>query len=199
MSLSSGTLPKSRLGTRRAIGCESTSGWPRLLAAPALFVFLLFLTACATKIAYTGHSATDLSSVKPGELRATIERTIGQPEKVEEQGTSIVAWYVIDRGFVGTLEEDSFGEQVLWAPVMAWGEFVSLGLAGWMVACATPCQKGWLVIVYDNDGRLREVSENFLPDDHQLVAGCTQSAVRADLAVCQGVRERVRPSSLPGS
>jgi hypothetical protein len=172
-------------------------GWTRWLTATALFVSLISVTACATKSAYTGHHATDLSGVKLGELRTTIESTIGQPEKVEEQGEALVAWYVIDRGFVGTLEKNSLGEKVVWAPVMAWGEFVSLGLASWMVACATPCQKGWLVIVYDKSGRVSDVSEDFLPDEHQLVADCAKSAVRADIGVCQGVRERVRPSTLP--
>ena len=173
------------------------SGRARSLVAPVLFFLLLSETACATKSAYIGHSATDLSSVMPGELRTTVESTIGQPEKVEQHDTTLVAWYVIDRGYVGTLEKNSLGEKILWAPVMAWGEFVSLGLAGWMVACATPCQKGWLVIVYDNEDRVREVSEDFLPDRHPLVEECAKSAVRADIGVCQYVRESVRPSSLP--
>ena len=165
--------------------------------ATALLLLLFFVTACATKSAYTGHHATDLSSVKPGEIRAMIESTIGEPEKIEEQESAVAAWYVIDRGYVGTLEKKSVGEKLLWAPVMAWGEFVSLGLAGWMISCATPCQKGWLIVVYDKDGRVSSASEEFLPDEHPLVTECARSSVRANIGVCQGVREYVRPSSLP--
>jgi hypothetical protein len=159
--------------------------------------FLAAASGCATKGAYTGHHATDLSFVKPGLSRTTIESAIGKPEKAERLGKAVEVRYLIDRGFVGTLEENSVGGKILWAPVMAWGEFVSLGLAGWMVACATPCQKGWLVVVYDEYDRVDSASESFLPDEHPIVADCARSAVRADVAVCQGVRERVRPSSLP--
>jgi hypothetical protein len=179
------------------IRSRSKSGFARSLTALVPVLLLVSVTACATKSAYTGHYATDLSSVKPGEIRTTIESTIGEPEKVEQQDTALVAWYVIDRGYVGTLEKNSVGEKILWAPVMAWGELVSLGLAGWMISCATPCQKGWLIIVYDKDGRVSSASEDFLPDEHPLVAECATSAVRGDFAVCQGVRENVRPSSLP--
>jgi len=180
---------------------EMTSGATfrraRSLTVSILLTSVTAVAGCATKSAYTGHYATDLSFVKPGLARATIESAIGSPEKAEQQGKAVEAWYVIDRGFVGTLEENSVGEKILWAPVMAWGEFVSLGLSGWMVACATPCQKGWLVIVYDEDERVIRASDRFLPDEHPIVADCARSAVRANVAVCQGVRERVRPSSLP--
>lgn len=166
-----------------------------LAASTIALLLAVNLSACATRSAYQGHRATDLSGVNHGELRARIEATLGQPEKVEVQETTSTAWYVIDRGFVGTLESASPLEKLLWAPVMAWGEFVSLGLAGLMVACAVPCQKGWLVVVYDGDGRVTDVGESFLPDEHPLVAPCAGSAVRADVGICQGVRERVRPTS----
>jgi hypothetical protein len=172
----------------------------RARALTALILMSWFVAAasgCATKGAYAGHYATDLSFVKPGLSRTTIESAIGTPDKAERHGKAVEVRYLIDRGFVGTLEENSVGEKILWAPVMAWGEFVSLGLAGWMVACATPCQKGWLVVVYDEYDRVDSASESFLPDEHPIVADCARSAVRADLAVCRGVRERVRPSSLP--
>ena len=113
-----------------------------------------------------------------------------QPEITENQEK-------FARDIVAHLKDQ--GEKILWAPVMAWGEFISLGLASWMVACATPCQKGWLVIVYDKSDRVIDVSEDFLPDEHQLVADCAKSAVRADIGVCQSVRERVRPSLLPNT
>jgi len=143
------------------------------------------------------HSSNQVwPELRSNQLSAA-ESAIGSREKAEQQGKAVETWYVIDRGFVGTLEENSVGEKILWAPVMAWGEFVSLGLSGWMVACATPCQKGWLVIVYDEDERVIRASDRFLPDEHPIVADCARSAVRANVAVCQGVRERVRPSSLP--
>lgn len=55
------------------------------------------------------------------------------------------------------------------------------------------------MIVYDEDQRVIRTSERFLPDEHPTVADCARSAVRADVAMRQGVRERVRPSSLPVS
>lgn len=195
MPASSATFVQSPKTSRFEI--ESKSGCARWLTASVLMLLLVSVTACATKSAYTGHQATDLSPVRPGEIRTTIESTIGEPEKVETQDTAVIAWYVIDRGYVGTLEENSVGEKILWAPMMAWGEFVSLGLVGWMISCATPCQKGWLIVVYDKDGRVSSASEDFLPDEHPLVAGCASSAVRGDISVCRSVRERVRPSSFP--
>ena len=197
MRCSSASFVQSAKTLRLDIRNRSKSGCARSLTALVLLLFLVSVTACATKNAYTGHAATDLSSVKPGEIRTTIESKIGEPEKVEQQDTAVVAWYVIDRGYVGTLEKNSVGEKILWAPLMAWGEFVSLGLAGWMISCATPCQKGWLIIVYDKDGRVSSAREDFLPDEHPLVSECATSAVRGDIAVCQSVREYVRPSSLP--
>ena len=197
MCASTETSLQATLTPRLDIWVRLKSGRASSITLAVLFFLLSALTACATKSAYTGHRATDLSAVKPGVPRTTIESTIGQPEKVKEQDTSLVARYVIDRGYFGTLETNSLGEKRGWAPMMAWGELLSFGLAGWMVACATPCQKGWLVIVYDNEGRVREVSEDFLPDGHPLVEECAKSAVRADIGVCQYVRESVRPSSLP--
>ncbi len=155
------------------------------------------LCACATKAAYTGHAATDLAIVQPLAARESVEAAIGLPERTEQRSDLLVAWYVYDRGFIGNLEETSAGEKLLWAPVMAWGEFVTLGLAGWITACQGPCQKGWLIVHYDEQGRVVDAQESFLPDDHPLVADCAQSAVRGEVAVCQGVRDKMRPSSLP--
>ena len=76
-------------------------------------------------------------------------------------------------------------------------QFVTLGLAGWITACQGPCQKGWLIVRYDGQGRVVDAQESYLPDDHPLVADCAGSAVRGEVAVCQGVRDKVRPSSLP--
>jgi hypothetical protein len=104
---------------------------------------------------------------------------------------------VYDRGFVGNLEEISAVEKMAWAPVMAWGELVSLGVAGWLTACQTPCQKGFLTVRYDEYSRVFDATESFLPDDHHLVSKCAQSAVRGEVGVCAAVREKVRPSSLP--
>jgi len=144
-----------------------------------------------------GHAATNLSIVQEQAARESIEAAIGTPERTVQQGAALVAWYVYDRGFVGNLEENSATEKMLWAPVMAWGEVVSLGLAGWLTACQTPCQKGLLTVRYDEHNRVIDAMESFLPDDHYLVSECSQSAVRGEVAVCAGVREKVRASSLP--
>ncbi len=174
----------------------------RLVELQLICVFLVFWSAallcgCATKSAYLGHSATDLSLVQVQGTRESVEASIGTPERTDQQGAVLVASYVYDRGFVGNLEAISTSEKMLWAPVMAWGEVVSLGLAGWLTACQTPCQKGLLTVRYDENDRVIEAIESFLPDDHPLVSKCAQSAVRGEVAVCAGVREKVRPSSLP--
>jgi len=155
------------------------------------------VSGCATKSAYVGHPATDLTIVQEHATRESVEAAIGTPEGTAQQDDVLVAWYAYDRGFVGNLEMTSTGEKMLWAPVMAWGEVVSLGLAGWLTACQTPCQKGLLTVRYDENSRVIDAMESFLPDDHPLVVKCAQSAVRGDVAVCKGVREKVRPSSLP--
>ena len=160
---------------------------------------LACLSACASKSAYTGHRATDLSSVEKGTLRTAVETVLGTPERVEDRDGNLIAWYVYDRGFIGNLEKTSVGEKLAWAPVMAWGEFVSLGLAGWMAACQAPCQKGWLIVEYDQRSEVVSAVETFLPDSHPLVVNCATSAVRGDVAVCRDVKERIRPSSLPMS
>ena len=146
-----------------------------------------------------GHAATDLSIVQEHVTRDSIEAALGEPERTAHQDTFLVAWYVYDRGFVGNLEKISAGEKMAWAPVMAWGELASLGVAGWLTACQTPCQKGLLTVRYDENSRVFDAMESFLPDDHPLVSKCAQSAVRGEVAICAGVREKVRPSSLPAN
>jgi len=170
-----------------------------LLLIHVIFVFcsVALVSGCATKSAYMGHPATDLTIVQKHATRESVEAAIGTPERTAQQDAVLVAWYAYDRGFVGNLEMTSTGEKMLWAPVMAWGEMVSLGLAGLMTACQAPCQKGLLTVRYDENGRVIDAMESFLPDDHPLVIECAQSAVRGDVAVCGGVREKVRPSSLP--
>jgi hypothetical protein len=163
----------------------------------AVVMVAVFATGCATKRAYTGHPASDLSVVKAGATRADVEAALGQPEQTESREGPVTAWYIYDRGYTGNLETISTGEKLAYAPIMAFGELVSLGLGGWMTACAAPCQKGSLMVQYDSDGRVVSAVESFLPDDHPLVAGCARSPVRGNVGVCQGVREQVRPSSLP--
>jgi hypothetical protein len=172
-----------------------------LLSIHVIFAFcsVALGSGCATKSAYMGHPATDLTIVQERATRASVEAAIGTPERTAEEDGALVAWYEYDRGFVGNLEMTSTGEKMLWAPVMAWGEMVSLGLAGWLTVCQTPCQKGLLTVRYDENSRVIDAMESFLPDDHPLVIKCAQSAVRGDVAVCAGVREKVRPSSLPKS
>ncbi len=168
-----------------------------LKAVTGALIVAVCLSGCATKKAYLGHRATDLSMVSNGASRAQVEASIGSPEKTEQDDKVLTAWYVFDRGFIGSLEEKSGGEKIAWAPVMAWGEMVSLGLGGWITACTTPCQKGWLILQYDEHEQLIKADEMFLPDDHPLVSECARSPVRGENAVCAGVREMARPSSLP--
>jgi len=173
-----------------------SGGFPASAIAVALCAVLA--TGCASKRAYMGHPATDLSVVSAGATRAVVDAALGEPERTESRGDALTAWYVYDRGYVGNLEKTSAVEKLAWAPVMAFGEMVSLGLVGWMTACSTPCQKGLLQVEYDSEVRVVGADESFLPDDHPVVVDCARSAVRGEYAVCQGVREQIRPSSLPG-
>lgn len=177
-----------------------------MLALPRVFsssflVFTLALcallaTGCASKRAYMGHPATDLSFVGVGTTRADVDAALGEPERTESRGDALTAWYIYDRGYVGNLEETSAMTKLAYAPVMAFGELVSLGLGGWITACAAPCQKGLLAVRYDSEARVVGAEESFLPDNHPVVADCARSPVRGELAVCQGVRQKVRASSL---
>jgi hypothetical protein len=166
------------------------------VAAIAIALCTVVASGCASKRAYMGHSATDLSAVSAGAPRAAVDEALGQPEKTESRGDALTAWYVYDRGYVGNLENNSAGAKLAWAPVMAFGEMVSLGLAGWMTACATPCQKGLLQVEYDSEARVVGAVESFLPDDHPVVADCARSPVRGEVGVCLGVRQKVRGSTL---
>ena len=68
-----------------------------------------------------------------------------------------------------------------------------------MILCQAPCQKVLLEVEYEQEDRLLQAPEQVPPDTHPAVKGCMTRAVRNDLAVCQGVRERRRPSTLPES
>ena len=171
--------------------------WRGSMCLWLLLTMALTLTGCAAKSAYTGHVATDLSGLNSGISRSEVEKLIGQPEReVQKDGVTHV-WYVFDRGFVGTLEKTSAGEKILWAPIMAWGEMVSLGIVELMILCQTPCQKGLLEVRYGADDRLLTATEHTPPDSHPIVKGCATTAIRADLAVCKAVREQARASTLP--
>ncbi|MBD3648715.1 MAG: hypothetical protein HUJ31_14970, partial [Pseudomonadales bacterium] len=152
---------------------------------------------CASKRAYVGYPATNLGGLIEGVERKEVDAVLGLPERVEVVPAGAIAYYVIDRGFVGNLEETNPGAKIAWAPVMAWGELVTLGLSGWLVGCQVPCQKAWLAVVYDNAGRLVTAHDTLLPDEHPLVTHCAGSAVRGEVAVCQGVRQQLRPLTLP--
>jgi hypothetical protein len=157
------------------------------------------LPGCAAKSIYWGHPTTDLSPPGAGTPRSRVDTLLGPPYTQDESNGVLRAWYLYDRGFVGTLEHTSAGEKILWAPIMAWGELVSLGLVELMILCQTPCQKGLLEVKYDQGDRLVQATEHIPPDAHPALKGGMTRAVRNDLAVCQGVRERRRPSTLPES
>lgn len=187
-------------GVLRGLGPLSAPGWYCLtFCLCVLLPLAMILPGCAAKRTYWGHPATDLSPLSAGTPRSRVDALLGPPEKQDELGGIKQVWYLYDRGFVGTLEETSAGEKIFWAPVMAWGELASLGLVELMIHCQAPCQKGLLEVRYDQEDRLLQATEHIPPDAHPAVKGCTTRAVRNDLAVCQGVRERGRPSTLPES
>lgn len=192
-------IPDHRGGLRRN-GCQFVPGWRSVaFFAFALLPLALMLPGCAAKSNYWGHPATDLSSLSAGTLRSHVDALLGPPDRQEEANGIRQAWYLYDRGFVGTLEDTSAAEKILWVPIMAWGELVSLGLVEVMILCQAPCQKGLLEVEYDQEGRLLRATELIPPDEHPAVKECMTRPVRNDLAVCQGVRERRRPSTLPES
>ena len=172
--------------------------WPH--AAMAVCLLLSeggLLTGCATKRSYLGHPSTDLSSLHAGAPRPDVDALLGSPAKEYDSEGIRKAWYLYDRGFVGTLENNSAGEKLFWAPIMAWGEMATVGLAGLMIHCQAPCQRGLLEVKYDRQGRLVFATEHVPADDHPAVEGCMTRPIRVDLAVCRSVRDRVRPSTLP--
>jgi hypothetical protein len=190
-------VPDHRERSRRK-AMPSVSGWYSIaFFVCALLPLALILPGCAAKRNYWGHPATDLSSLSAGTPRSRVDDLLGAPERQDESNGIKQAWYIYGRGFVGTLEGTSVGEKILWAPIMAWGELVSLGLVELMILCQAPCQKGLLEVRYDQEDRLLQAAEQIPPDAHPAVKGCMTRAVRNDLAVCQGVRERRRPSTLP--
>jgi hypothetical protein len=192
-------VPDHRERSRR-IAMPSVAGWYSIaFFVCALLPLALMLPGCAAKRNYWGHPATDLSSLSAGTPRSRIDDLLGAPERQHESSGIKLAWYLYDRGFVGTLEDTSAGEKILWAPIMAWGELVSLGLVELMIHCQAPCQKGLLEVRYDQQDHLLQATEQIPPDEHPAVKGCMTTAVRNDFAVCQGVRERRRPSTLPES
>lgn len=162
----------------------------------AITLCALLATGCASKRAYMGHPATDLSVVGLGATRADVDAALGEPERTESRGDALTAWYIYDRGYVGNLEETSAMTKLAYAPVMAFGEFALLGMGGWLTTCAAPCQKGLLTVQYNGEVRVVGAEESFLPDDHPVVADCARSPVRGKMAVCRGVRQKVRASSL---
>ena len=192
-------IPDHKEGSRHE-GVPSVPGWYSVaFFVCVLLPLALMLPGCAAKRNYWGHPATDLSSLSAGTSRSRVDTLLGPPDKQDESNGIRQAWYLYDRGFVGTLEDTSAGEKILWAPIMAWGELVSLGLVELMILCQAPCQKGLLEVRYDQEDRLLQSTEHIPPDTHAAVKGCMTRPVRNDLAVCQGVRERRRPSTLPKS
>ncbi|TFG85706.1 MAG: hypothetical protein E4H19_08015, partial [Chromatiales bacterium] len=77
------------------------------VSAIAVALCAVVATGCASKRAYMGHAATDLSVVSAGATRAVVDSAVGQPERTESRGDALTAWYVYDRGYVGNLEKTS--------------------------------------------------------------------------------------------
>jgi hypothetical protein len=91
---------------------------------------LLITQGCATQHANFGHGSTDLSGLRAGVSRADVEKVTGAPEGLDAGDGAYVAYYVYDRGYVGTLEGQGTASKIVMVPVLAWGELLTLGLLG---------------------------------------------------------------------
>lgn len=156
------------------------------------------LLGCASGRAYFGHEATDLGAFSHGNDRATTEEIAGTPERIESGEQGYTAFYIYDRGYVGRLEEQDTATKIVYVPIMAWGELLTLGLLGVSLDhCQEVCQKGMLAVHYDLSDRLVTYEGVELPFDHPLLDGCTYNAPASMMQFCQAIRGFVRPSTLP--
>jgi len=163
-----------------------------------LFAVVIILSGCASSRAYFGHESTDFGPFSHVKDRAAAETIVGSPENIESREQGYTAFYIYDRGYVGRLEEQDAATRIVYAPIMAWGELLTLGLLGAALDnCQEMCQKGLLAIHYDQSGRLVSYEQMALPDDHPLLDGCTYNAPSSMVSFCQAIRDTARPSSLP--
>ena len=178
------------------IPCRDLS--PAILrgSLPALGVCLL-LSGCAAHRAYFGHDSTDLGELAPGSERAATEKLTGTPEHIEYGEGGYTAYYLYDRGYVGRIEAQDVATKIVYVPIMAWGELLTLGLLGVSLHhCQEVCQKGQLAVRYDPSDQLVAIESRNLPDTHPLLDGCTYNAPASMISFCMAIQEMVRPSTL---
>lgn len=161
-------------------------------------VSCIWFSGCATHRAYFGHESTDLGVFQPGSERTAAEVVTGSPERIESAEQGYTAYYLYDRGYVGRIEAQDMATKIVYVPVMAWGELLTLGLLGAALDhCQEVCQKGQLAVHYDPSDRLVAVESVELPDTHPLLDGCTYNAPASMFSFCMAIRDMLRPSTLP--
>jgi hypothetical protein len=161
------------------------------LVASILLLSAVLFQGCATQHAYFGHDETDLSILQTGVSRAAIEKVTGPPERIEQDEEFYIAWYVYDVGYKGRLEKENAFNKITMAPVMAYGELLTLGLWGAMLEhCQEVCQKGQLEVRYDATDTMLSVRESILPESHVLLDGCLYNTTFRDMRpMCMGWRQ----------
>lgn len=170
----------------------------RFLGAVVVLAFAFTLTGCASGRAYFGHKSTDLSAFSHAKDRVAVEDIVGLPERIESEEQGYTAFYIYNRGYVGRLEEQNVTTKIVYAPIMAWGELLTMGLLGASLDhCQEACQKGLLAVHYDTSDRLVTYENVDFPDDHSILNGCTYNAPSSMVSFCQAIRETVRSSNLP--
>jgi hypothetical protein len=149
----------------------------------------VLVQGCVTKHAYFGHDETDLSILQTDVSRAAVEKVTGPPERIEQDEGFYIAWYVYDIGYTGRLEKESAFNKITMAPVMAYGELLSLGLLGAVQEhCQDVCQKGLLEVSYDATDTMLSARKSMLPESHVLLNGCLYNTVDDMKAWCAGWR-----------
>jgi len=162
------------------------------------FVVAICLIGCASGRAYFGHKSKDMSVFMQINDRAEVEDIVGLPERIESREQGYTAYYIYDRGYVGRLEEQDAPTKIVYVPIMAWGELLTLGLLGASLDhCQEACQKGLLAVHYDLSDRLITYENVEFPVDHPLLDGCTYNAPSSMMSFCQEIRNMARSSSLP--
>jgi len=206
MSVLAQVARKAREGVARAVQRNAAVA-PLLYSistsVPGVFlaaVCCISFSGCASHRAYFGHESTDLGVFQPGSERTAAEVVTGVPDRIESAEQGYTAYYVYDRGYVGRMEAQDMATKIVYVPVMAWGELLTLGLLGAALDhCQEVCQKGQLAAHYDSSDRLLTIESAELPDTHPLLDGCMYNAPASMFSFCMAIRDMVRPSTLPSA
>lgn len=160
------------------------------LVVSILLLGVVLVQGCVAKHAYFGHDETDLSILQAGVSRAAVEKVTGPPERMEQDEGFYIASYVYDVGYRGRLEKESAFNKISMAPVMAYGELLTLGLYGAMLEhCQEVCQKGLLEVSYDATDTVLTVRESILPESHVLLDGCLYNTFDDMQQMCERWRQ----------